>query len=119
MTDRMTGYIKFVAIGAIVSGVVATMTSLLSLLVVGLMLLVYAAAEEKAYSVELNEFDKNPKFEDDIKWIDWGDLRMKKAARNKFTLTGSFDVNMNMGDEQKVSPGSIYRLKRQTELIYF
>ncbi|KAL7743817.1 hypothetical protein ACLKA6_000224 [Drosophila palustris] len=60
-------------------------------------------AEDKAYSVELNSFDKNPKFEDDTKWIDWGDLRMKKVSRNKFTLTGSFDVNMNMGDEQRLS----------------
>jgi len=88
-------------------GLVATMTSMYSLLGVGLMLLFYVEAEEKAYNVELNSFEKNPKIEDDGNWIDWGDLRMKKVAKNKFTLTGIFEFKRNMGDEQKVSPKPI------------
>jgi len=71
------------------------------------MLLVYVEAQEKAYSVELNSFEKNPKIEDDGNWIDWGDLRMKKKAKNKFTLTGVFEFKRNMGDEQRVSLKSI------------
>ncbi|KAH8300981.1 hypothetical protein KR044_007702 [Drosophila immigrans] len=80
------------------------MTRTCSLLGLGLMLLVYAVvADEKAYNVELNSFETNPKINDDEKWIDWGDLRMKKVSKNKFTLTGSFEFKRNMGDEEKAS----------------
>ncbi|KAH8387268.1 hypothetical protein KR093_006021 [Drosophila rubida] len=81
------------------------MTRVCRLLGLGLLLILVSAVwgEEKAYNVELNSFDKNPKINDDEKWIDWGDLRMKKVARNQFTLTGSFEVKRNLGDEQKVS----------------
>ncbi|KAH8407374.1 hypothetical protein KR215_005018 [Drosophila sulfurigaster] len=84
-----------------------TRTRICSLLgCLGLILLVCTvavAAEEKAYNVELNSFEKNPKINDDEKWVDWGDLRMKKVSKNKFTLTGTFEFKRNMGDEQKLS----------------
>ncbi|XP_064555917.1 uncharacterized protein CheA7a [Drosophila montana] len=79
------------------------MASLSGPLVVGLMLLVYARAEDKSYSVELNSFEKNNNFENDNKWVDWGTLRMKKVGRNKYTLHGDFEFKRNMGDEQKLS----------------
>ncbi|XP_017869910.1 PREDICTED: uncharacterized protein LOC108618422 [Drosophila arizonae] len=79
------------------------MTSVSGLVVVGLMLLVYAAAEEKSYSLELNSFDKNTKIENDDSWVDWGTLRMKKVSRNQYTLDGEFEFKRNIGDEQKLS----------------
>lgn len=88
------------------------MTSVSGLVVVGLMLLVYVAAEEKSYSLELNSFDKNTKIENDDSWVDWGTLRMKKVSRNQYTLDGEFEFKRNIGDEQKVSPTCPMELKR-------
>ncbi|EDW00399.1 uncharacterized protein LOC6565032 [Drosophila grimshawi] len=79
------------------------MTSIVGLLVFGLMLLVYASAEDRSYSVELNSFDRNTNFENDDKWMDWHTLRMKKVGRNQYTLDGDFELKRNMGNEQKIS----------------
>ncbi|ALC49794.1 CheA7a [Drosophila busckii] len=81
------------------------MVSLAALSALGLLLLVARVwcAEDKSYSVELNSFERNSMFENDAKWVDWGSLRVKKVGRNKFALTGEFEMKLNLGDEQKLS----------------
>ncbi|KAH8286678.1 hypothetical protein KR018_009964 [Drosophila ironensis] len=61
------------------------------------------AGAEKPYSVELNSFEKDQMIDNQEKWVDWGTLRMKQVARNKFVVAGDFEFKFNMGDEQKIS----------------
>ncbi|EDW65337.1 uncharacterized protein CheA7a [Drosophila virilis] len=73
------------------------MTSLSGLLVVGLMLLVYARAEDKSYSIELSSFENG-----NIDWADWGTLRIRHVGRNKYTLDRNIEFERNIGDEQSM-----------------
>lgn len=78
------------------------MEYLSGLLVVGLMLLVYARAEDRSYSVELNSFKNMSKSEVDVELFDWGTLRTNHVARNKYALDGDIEFKRNMGNEHAV-----------------
>lgn len=54
-----------------------------------------------AYTVELQDFKISPNF--DKKWVDWKNLRMNRAGRNKFVVEGQVSLNMNLADDQSVS----------------
>ncbi|XP_030563212.1 uncharacterized protein LOC115764386 [Drosophila novamexicana] len=80
------------------------------------MLLVYARAEDRSYSVELNSFKNMSKSEVDVELFDWGTLRTNHVARNKYTLDGDIEFKRNMGNEQAVSL-LVHAYKEDTKMI--
>ncbi|XP_023300581.2 uncharacterized protein LOC111682824 [Lucilia cuprina] len=57
--------------------------------------------DDSPYTVEIDNFEISKEY--DQKFVNWDTLGLKQKGRNKFVVSGSFTVNLNLANEQKVN----------------
>ncbi|XP_065365718.1 uncharacterized protein CheA7a [Calliphora vicina] len=57
--------------------------------------------DNSPYTVEIDNFEISKEY--DQKYVNWDTLGLQQKGRNKFVVGGSFTLNLNLADEQKLN----------------